>query len=32
MDGRRVAWEFEGYVARVRAACFVCEFVAGTPG
>jgi diadenosine tetraphosphate (Ap4A) HIT family hydrolase len=22
----------EGYVARVRAACFVCELVAGTPG
>lgn len=32
MEGRRVAWDIEGYVARVRAACFVCELVAGTPG
>jgi hypothetical protein len=32
MDGRRVAWDIEAYVARVRATCFVCELVAGTPG
>jgi hypothetical protein len=32
VEGRRVAWDIEGYVARVRAACFVCELVVGTPG
>jgi diadenosine tetraphosphate (Ap4A) HIT family hydrolase len=32
VDGRRVAWDAAGYLARVRAACFVCEMLAGAPG
>jgi diadenosine tetraphosphate (Ap4A) HIT family hydrolase len=32
MEGRRIAWETPAYVARVRAACFVCELLAGTSG
>lgn len=32
MEGRRVAWDVPAYVARVRAACFVCELLAGSSG
>lgn len=32
MEGRRVAWDVPAYLARVRAACFVCELLAGTAG
>jgi len=30
--GRRVAWDVDAYVERVRAACFVCELLVGTAG
>jgi diadenosine tetraphosphate (Ap4A) HIT family hydrolase len=29
---RRVAWDTASYLRRVRAACFVCEMLAGSPG
>lgn len=32
MPGTGVPWDLSAYHARVRAACFVCELVAGTPG
>jgi diadenosine tetraphosphate (Ap4A) HIT family hydrolase len=28
---RRVPWDMPGYLRRVRAACFVCELLAGNP-
>lgn len=27
-----MAWDMAAYLARVRAACFVCELLAGAPG
>jgi diadenosine tetraphosphate (Ap4A) HIT family hydrolase len=29
---RRLAWDVDGYRRLVRAACFICEIVAGNPG
>lgn len=32
MPGRRVDWDVAAYLERVRAGCFVCEMLAGSPG
>jgi diadenosine tetraphosphate (Ap4A) HIT family hydrolase len=32
MSGTRVAWDVPAYRERVRAACFVCELLVGSPG
>ena len=32
MEGRRVAWDVDAYLARVRVGCFVCGLLSGEPG
>jgi diadenosine tetraphosphate (Ap4A) HIT family hydrolase len=32
VEGRRVAWDVDAYLDRVRAGCFVCGLLSGEPG
>jgi len=31
VEGRRVAWDVDAYLARVRVGCFVCGLLSGEP-
>ena len=31
MTERRIPWDVEAYLRRARAACFICEMLAGNP-